>query len=444
MLHFFPIVIATAILSGCEKDLDEVENSALSSSTLKSGTVIEQANYYVSPSGSDLNPGTIDKPFKTWDRIVEVVKPGDLVYLRGGVYPRSTRNKGAGCYIGNKSGQSGKYIRLWAYPGETPVLDCKDMTIIGGGVGIRLINSNYWYIKGIELRNVYQKYDATIGKGTDHVGLAISSSSYNIIENVKVYGIGGSGLGMAGTSTKNVIKNCDFFNNYDKYTYNTSGVAYPGGNSDGAHITVAKGTVNTIKGCRFYNNSDDGLDLWENEGVMYVDSCWSFKNGIDNGDGNGFKFGRTLLARETMPQRYIYHCIAYGNKGIGYDQNCANVIMRFYNNIAYANNSMGFYINKYNLGHIFRNNISFSNKYKDLFTAESINLNNSWNGFSISAADFQSLNSAELLYARKPNGDLPSIKFLALNPTSSLVDKGKDVGLPFLGAAPDIGISEVK
>lgn len=443
MLHFFPIVIATAILSGCEKDLSEVKDSVSGSTILKAGTII-QANYYVSPSGNDNNPGSIDKPFKTWDRVLSVVKAGDLVYLRGGTYPRSTRNKGAGCYLANKSGEAGKYIKLWAYPGEKPILDCKDMTIIGGGVGLRLANCNYWHIKGIEIKNVYQKFDPTINRGTDHVGLAITNSNNNIIENVKIHDIGGSGIGVAGSSTKNLIRNCDLYNNYDKYSYSSTGKPYPGGNADGAHITVIKGTSNTIVGCRFFFNSDDGIDLYQNEGTMKIDSCWAFNNGRDGGDGNGFKLGDTFQPKESFPQRLVYHCIAYNNKTHGFDQNNGNVTMVFYNNTSYQNGMLGFYVNKYNLKHTFVNNISFANKKSDLITVESIQKNNSWNGNTVATSDFQSFSSSDLYLPRKANGNLPTIKFLNLASTSSLINKGLNVGLPYMGSAPDLGAFEMK
>ena len=40
--------------------------------------------YYVSPSGSDSNPGTIDKPFASWQKLSSVLRAGDIAYIRGG------------------------------------------------------------------------------------------------------------------------------------------------------------------------------------------------------------------------------------------------------------------------------------------------------------------------------------------------------------------------
>ncbi len=441
MLYIFSLVIATMTLSSCEEDLELIEGPVETSQVLKAGVVIAKANYYVSPTGSDSNPGTFEKPFKNWDKVISVVKPGDLVYLRGGIYSHSTKDKGSACYLVGKSGLAGSYIKFWAYPGETPILDCKNKPLVSGQ-GI-FLTGNYWHIKGIEVINMLQGYSAT-NTSTVVRGITIKNSSNNIFENIKIHNIQGIGMGMTENSTQNLIKNSDFYDNYDQLTINYAGVPYHGGNADGVHLRAYKGSTNTIKGCRFYNNSDDGLDLWENEGTMTIDSCWSFKNGRDRGDGNGFKLGRTIKTKELYPQRLVYHCISYGNKAMGFDQNDANVTMVFYNNIAFANKGMGYYLAKFNLKNIIRNNVSLSNGFADNFTAESSISNNSWNGYAISTSSFVSVNSAELLYQRKANGNLPDISFLVPSTSSVLIDKGKNVGLLYKGVAPDIGVFETR
>jgi len=73
---------------------------------------------YVATNGSDSNDGSKEKPFKTIQKAVNLAKPGDIVYIRGGTY------KGR-IYIHN-SGSSGKYITLRNYPGESPVITRDD------------------------------------------------------------------------------------------------------------------------------------------------------------------------------------------------------------------------------------------------------------------------------------------------------------------------------
>ena len=43
-------------------------------------------NYYVSISGDDSNPGTLDLPFRTIQHATSIVEAGDTVHIRGGTY----------------------------------------------------------------------------------------------------------------------------------------------------------------------------------------------------------------------------------------------------------------------------------------------------------------------------------------------------------------------
>lgn len=91
----------------------------------KEASAAVQATYYVSPAGSDSNPGTQVAPFLTIQKARDTIRTisssmtGDIVvYLRGGTY-----------YLGSTidftaadSGKNGYQIRYEAYPGEKPVL----------------------------------------------------------------------------------------------------------------------------------------------------------------------------------------------------------------------------------------------------------------------------------------------------------------------------------
>lgn len=89
------------------------------------GNVPIQATYYVSPNGSDSNPGTLSAPFKTIQQARDVVRTinhemtGDiLVYLRGGTYSLSNTIE----LNELDSGSNGYKVIYKAYPTELPVL----------------------------------------------------------------------------------------------------------------------------------------------------------------------------------------------------------------------------------------------------------------------------------------------------------------------------------
>ncbi len=85
-----------------------------------------QACYYVSPSGSDTNDGTVGAPFQTITKARDVVSTvntnmtGDIyVYLRGGDY----RITSPITFAVKDSGTGTHRIYYQAYPGETPVIN---------------------------------------------------------------------------------------------------------------------------------------------------------------------------------------------------------------------------------------------------------------------------------------------------------------------------------
>ncbi|MBN1602703.1 MAG: DUF4990 domain-containing protein [Chitinispirillaceae bacterium] len=69
---------------------------------------------------------------------------------------------------------------------------------------------------------------------------------------------------------------------------------------------------------------------------------------------------------------------------------------------------------------------------------------NSWqiSNVKVSADDFLSIDTAGVSGPRKDDGSLPDVNFLRLAKGSDLIDKGIDIGLSFLGKAPDIGAFE--
>ena len=90
------------------------------------GNTPTQATYYVSPSGSDTNAGSMTAPFLTVTKARDVVRTVNasmtadiVVYLRGGNYPVTSTI----AFGPQDSGTNGHRVVYQAYPGETPVLN---------------------------------------------------------------------------------------------------------------------------------------------------------------------------------------------------------------------------------------------------------------------------------------------------------------------------------
>ena len=393
--------------------------------------------YYISPTGSDTNPGTINNPFFTLNKAWSVVSAGDIIYLRGGTYRFNSQQK-----LSGKNGTVNDTIKIFAYPGERPVLS-KSATYVTPGWPQSLIylQGNYTWWKGIEIAG-YTQATAVIW-----YAMALRLSNNNRIEQLNSHH-NGHGLVIRDGSSNNLVLNSDFHHNYDPMS------SY--GDGDGIEIAYhVSSATNTMRGCRMWNNADDGLDLWDNNGNMIVDNCWAWNNGYredgvtQGGDGGGFKFGKTTTENGTEFKRTFTNCIAVYNRLRGFNQNAANVKFHFYNNIAYQNKSKGIEFYSYDLAHIVRNNICFENPtnwsgahYNAIIDHNSNDGSWQTTGPVASAADFISLDTAGISGPRKPDGSLPYINFMHLAEESDLIDAGVDVGLPYFGSAPDIGAFE--
>lgn len=375
------------------------------------------AQLYVAPGGSDSNPGTIDLPFKTPQKALTAITAGGTIYLRGGVYNLSTQVKP------NVNGTEGNYCRMFAYPGERPVFDFTGLN----DRGIYIARS-YWHIKGIEVRFAGNN------------GICISTGGYNIIEGCVSHDNSNEGIKITGGGHHNLILNCDSYRNYD--------AANHGENADGFAAKSGIGIGNVFRGCRAWWNSDDGWDFYGCPVQVIIDSCFAFKNGVNlwndpswQGDGNAFKLGG---AGDTATH-IVRNSVAFDNTSKGFDQNHSTSGMIIYNCTGFRNKNPNFSFYETPAGgkrHILRNCVSHSGTVQ--IDATAILEKNSWQGFSVTDADFQSVDTALALKPRQSDYSMPHNGFMRLASGSGLIDKGVNVGLPFTGTAPDLGAFEFK
>lgn len=393
-------------------------------------TIINAANYYISPSGSDNNPGTIDAPFFTLNKAWSVAKPGDVIYARGGTYKYDSRQNLTG-----KDGTARDSLKIWAYPGERPVFTkSASFSTPSFPVSLIYVNADYVHLRDIEVAYFTQKSTAV------WYGIAVQGSNHCKFERINSHH-NGHGMGIRNECSNNLVLNSDFHHNSDPMT------SY--GNADGLAIAYHSSSVtNTIRGCRMWNNSDDGLDLWDNNGNLILENSWAWKNGYHAdgtpaGDGCGFKFGKTTTENGSTFKRTVRNTIAVYNRSRGYMQNSANVRFNFYNNIAWKN-AKGLVFSTYNLAHVFRNNIVFENGENwNGDYSKSVRDHNSNDPSPVaSAADFMSLDTTGMSGKRKSGGDLPDLNFMKLAAGSDLIDAGVNMGMAFNGTAPDLGAYE--
>jgi parallel beta-helix repeat protein len=101
--------------------------------------------YYVATTGSDSNPGTEALPWRTIQKGVSNLQPGDTLYIRGGIYQEVV-------YV-SKSGTTDQPIRILAYPGETPAIDGNNYQLANSiGSALMKVSGDWCIVSGLEIR----------------------------------------------------------------------------------------------------------------------------------------------------------------------------------------------------------------------------------------------------------------------------------------------------
>ncbi|HYQ02479.1 MAG TPA: right-handed parallel beta-helix repeat-containing protein [Polyangiaceae bacterium] len=406
----------------------------------------EAAEYYVSPTGSDSNAGTLAAPFATLQKGNDVAAAGDTVWLRGGTYQNSKQIKL------NKSGKSDtERIKFWAYQAEVPVLDFSKYVSTNTAVDSPtiLVSGSFLHLKGLEVAN------GAVGASGAHSNDAIRSegASNNIFELLNIHHNFGPGLFISKGNGGHLILNCDSHDNYDK-----DGSQGDGQNADGFGVhyqTTGPSTI--IRGCRAWIDSDDGYDLIQQEVPVLIENSWAISNGYSNGgsgkpadgNGNGFKAGSS----DTGIRHILQHNVAWKNRAAGFYANHSSGGNTWLNNTSYMNavqynmlaspaGDSGTTITLSGaLAHKMRNNIGFPNKNTNMSGVDS--MFNTWDlNITEATGDFASTSDTGFMGPRQADGSLPALDFLKLKANSPLIDKGTDVGLPFVGSAPDLGAYE--
>ena len=410
------------------------------------GTTLSAATFHVATTGKDDASGAAEAPFASVARAVSKAAPGDTILLHGGTFTNS-----ATIQLTN-SGTVAAPIRLWAAPGEKPVLCFKgwwpaDEKIRGAARGI-FLGGDGWHLKGLEI--CHSADNAVKIEG-----------SHNIVEHCVLHHNGDSGVqvGLAKKSVNdgskaatNLVLNCDSFRNFDPGT--------KGENADGFACKLFPGAGNKFIGCRAWENADDGWDLFMTTHAVLIERCWAWHNGDSalfvsatnkyNGDGNGFKLG----GQNQPASHVVRNCIAFGNTpGNGFEDNNNDAPISLQNCTAWGN---GTNLEFKKFPHVIQNCVVFDPvrprqdaKLEPMVVSD----HNSWApepkkptkfiSFA-TRADFISLDVALAAAPRQPDGSLPENSFARLKPGSALIDKGVEVGQPFAGAAPDLGAFEFK
>ena len=153
------------------------------------------ADRYVSTTGSNGNPGTIDQPYRNIDFAADRANPGDNIFVRGGEYRERVTPV--------RSGTLANRIAIRNYPGESPIIDGTGQSVGGETALIDIGGRSYLTFDGFQIRNLI-----TTTNSHTPIGILIDGASIGIeILNCEIYNIrndgsngNAHGLIVAGTS----------------------------------------------------------------------------------------------------------------------------------------------------------------------------------------------------------------------------------------------------
>lgn len=284
-------------------------------------TIVEDrvADYYVATTGDDSNPGTEARPFATINEADAVVRPGNLIYVRGGIYTGRT--------ILTASGTRDNSITYQSYPGETAIFqgDAGDEE-----VPLFWVKSSWLVVKNIEVRRSVER------------GIYIRKTTHSVFQNIDTYDNNGDGLQLV-ESNRNKLLAITSHGNYDRAT--------GGENADG--INISAGANNLIADSITYKNSDDGMDLFGGVNNK-IESCLSYRNGYGtDGDGDGFKLGGDPGSGGNV----VRTSMAWENTRRGFDANSATVPLHLAGNFACHNVQVNYNFPG-SVAHVLRSNVS--------------------------------------------------------------------------------------
>jgi pectate disaccharide-lyase len=404
-------------------------------------------DYYVSPSGSDSNPGTLAAPFATIPKAVSVVGAGDSIFLRGGTHAYSSTITIA------KAGTSSAPIKMLAYQNEQPILDFSTQPYGSNNRGILITTAASWWQffrieiahagdNGVKVEGSHLRFERCVFHHNGDSGLQIG------------FGHTDSNPGGQLAAFVDVI-DCDSYRNYDPDNR--------GADADGFAAKLHCGQGIVFTGCRSWENSDDGWDLFETDYSVVIQDCWTWHNGDGalfpgsgsfQGNGNGFKLGGDGAGGPSLGTHYLLFSVSFNNKfksnAQGITNNSHKDGLVIYNCLSFSNGPSAYnYFIEGGLNSGKSNLVTNCVSFPRTGSATAVSLdpnvtsqNCSWTlPVAANAADYGDLSEAAASAPRQANGSLPA-DFARLVAGSDLIDKGVNVGVPFSGSAPDLGPDE--
>ena len=298
-----------------------------------SRTFANSATYYVSPTGSDGNPGTETSPFRTLTKGVSVLQPGATLLVFPGTYAESLDAN-----IPSGTDWTAP-VTLRAYdPANRPVI----RPPVSSSTEYRVLFFTKNKFTGLPQHHIVVDGFVLDGSNTNPDAVKITDGAHHIrLMNSEVKNAPRQGI-----LTTNVNSAYNEFINLDVHNNGTDTLL-----DHGLYISTP---YNLVAHCHVYNNAAYGIHIYNGDGVSAHDNIvrdnlvhdQAVKSGIVIASGSG---------------NLVYNNVVWGNKYSGIHIDFGANGTTIYNNTIYGNGSYGIDIGSSGSNTAIRNNIIYKN-----------------------------------------------------------------------------------
>ncbi|MBZ0298076.1 MAG: right-handed parallel beta-helix repeat-containing protein [Anaerolineae bacterium] len=292
--------------------------------------LVESA-YVVALDGDDAQAGTVEAPFRTINRALRALKPGDTLLVRGGQYAESLNNT-------IPSGESWERpVTLKAYPGEQVII----MPPPGAE---RVINfagdSQYIIVDGFILDGTHTQYEVIKLSGKEDSSEP-SPSHIRIMNNeIRNAGAAQSSNGEYRYFSAGILATGQ--SNYIEYLHN---IIHDNGVTDFDHGLYHTSSFSIIDGNHIYNNKGSGIKIgWgQNARDNIVRNNIVYNNNTAEGDDGQKDQGRGIgvyAGTGTL----VYNNIVWGHHHSAIDVTYGGNDARIINNTIHNTTGWGIVI----------------------------------------------------------------------------------------------------
>ena len=123
-VSFACVVVLTLLIIAALAVTSQGNTSAIARKANEDSSSVA-CTYYISPSGSDEKPGTLDEPWKTVQKAFDTASAGQTACFRGGTYPETilpNATTKTATQLEKQSGAPGNPIVFTNYPGEVAII----------------------------------------------------------------------------------------------------------------------------------------------------------------------------------------------------------------------------------------------------------------------------------------------------------------------------------